>query len=257
MSADTIKVKMLGQVGVRLACHDIVIYIDPYLSDYVEKTEGGNLKRLIPVEVAPSNILDANYVLITHEHIDHCDPETIIPLSISSAKCKFICSKPVSELLIGWGVDENRLINNANGVINISDEVIVHTLPSAHPTIVPLVDGGWECVGYVLEVQDKIIYHAGDTSVNEDLIIHLQKFNAIDVAFMPVNECNYYRKKNGIIGNMTIREAFQMATDVDVKIFIPTHWDMFECNQVYKEEIELLYEKLKPPFELLLYPEYI
>lgn len=257
MPDDAIKIKMLGQVGLRLSYNGIVIYIDPYLSDYVEKVEGSSLKRLIPIAISPSQIQDANYVLLTHEHIDHCDPETIIPLSSNSPKCKFICSKPVGELLIEWGIEEHRLINNAGGVIYISDEVKVHTVPSAHPTIEHLDDGGWKCVGYVLEILDKIIYHAGDTSVNEELIIHLQKFNGIDVAFMPVNECNYYREKSGVIGNMTIREAFQMAVDAGVRKFIPTHWDMFECNQVYKEEIELLYKKLTPPFELVFHPEYI
>jgi len=258
MYSRKIKTKLLGQVGLKLCCYDLVLYIDPYLSNYVETQEGSEFKRLVPVRASPSSITDADYVLLTHAHIDHCDPETIIPLSVSSPRCQFVCSRLVGNLLIEWGIEENRLIINSDGVIDISREIKLHTVPSAHPTIVPLPDGGWAAVGYVLEMANKyIIYHAGDTSVDKLLIKHMKAFNGIDVAFMPVNERNYYRDKEGIIGNMTIREAFQMAVDIGVKTFVPTHWDMFESNQVYKEEIELLYKKIKPPFELSFYPEYL
>jgi len=72
---------------------------------------------------------------------------------------------------------------------------------------------------------------------------------------MPVNERNFYREKRGIVGNMSVREAFQMATDIGVKTLVPTHWDMFAPNSVYKEELNLLYELMRPPFEMRLDPQ--
>jgi L-ascorbate metabolism protein UlaG (beta-lactamase superfamily) len=39
---------------------------------------------------------------------------------------------------------------------------------------------------------------------------------------------NYFRNKKNIIGSMSNREAFQFAEDIGVKLFIPTHWDIFE-----------------------------
>jgi hypothetical protein len=35
----------------------------------------------------------------------------------------------------------------------------------------------------------------------------------IDVAFLPMNERSFFRKRRGIIGNMSVREAFAMAAE--------------------------------------------
>ena len=82
MSSDdnNIVVKALGQTGYYFELGDLNILIDPYLSDYVQKKEGDELKRLIPVPVKPEEFNKVDWLLITHDHIDHCDPETIVPL---------------------------------------------------------------------------------------------------------------------------------------------------------------------------------
>ncbi len=54
---------------------------------------------------------------------------------------------------------------------------------------------------------------------------------------------------------MSVREAFQFAADSGIKKFVPTHWDMFSPNLVYQEEIELLYRKIQPPFNLVINPK--
>ncbi|MGE4056620.1 MAG: MBL fold metallo-hydrolase, partial [Vicinamibacterales bacterium] len=64
----------------------------------------------------------------------------------------------------------------------------------------------------------------------------------------------YYRDGRGIIGNMSVREAFQMAADLGVTTLVPMHWDLFAPNSVPREELALLYELLRPPFRLVLNP---
>ena len=82
----------------------------------------------------------------------------------------------------------------------------------------------------------------------------LKELAPIEVAFLPMNERNYFRDRRGIIGNMTIREAFGLVNEIGVNVLVPTHWDMFEPNAVPREEIELLYALLKPACELRMYP---
>jgi L-ascorbate metabolism protein UlaG (beta-lactamase superfamily) len=130
-------------------------------------------------------------------------------------------------------------------------------VPAAHPDIKRTVEGYLECLGYLIKFKGKKIYHSGDTSVNKELIEELKQEKHIDIAFISVNEKNYYRDEMGIIGNMSVREAFHMAEDISAKVVVPMHWDMFKQNCVYREEIELLYQKIKPNFELKIRPEYI
>ena len=74
----------------------------------------------------------------------------------------------------------------------------------------------------------------------------------INTVILPINEHNYFKEKIGIIGNMGIRDAFQFAELLRTDQLIPIHWDLFKCNSVYKEEIILLYNLLKPNFKLNL-----
>ena len=132
----------------------------------------------------------------------------------------------------------------------VLDGISVQAVPAAHPNIETIGPGLSRFVGYVIEYKGYRIYHAGDTCVHRELIQRLQSFSGIDLAFIPVNEKNFYRDERGIIGNMSIRDAFDFASDIGVRNFVPVHWDMFELNKVYREEIELLYEKLGPDFVL-------
>ena len=81
----------------------------------------------------------------------------------------------------------------------------------------------------------------------------MKKFNPIDIAFLPVNEDNFYRRKRGIVGNMSIREAFQFAIDINIKKLVPVHWDLFEANSVSPDEIKAVFNHLDElPFDLIM-----
>lgn len=63
----------LGQCGFRFEFKKVTVYTDPYLSDHVAEVEGQDMRRLKPILIDPSRVADADYVLITHAHMDHCD----------------------------------------------------------------------------------------------------------------------------------------------------------------------------------------
>jgi L-ascorbate 6-phosphate lactonase len=244
------EIKMLGQVGCRVHWQGVTLYIDPYLSNSVAEKEDSVLQRLVPIVVAPEDITDADFVLITHAHRDHCDEDTLMPLSVASPGCKIICPHGVGRLIKGWGIDSSRVIEIGNDPISINQMLSLSAVPAAHPKVKRHADAGWVAIGYVLGDGNRNLYHAGDTFVDKAVIEALSAFKNIDIALIPVNEHNYYRGEDNILGNMTIREAFQFSQDLRVNTVIPTHWDMFAKNQVYKEEIELLYDKIQPDFEL-------
>lgn len=246
-----VDITALGQVGYRLKIDNSVIYIDPYLSNSVQEKEDPEIARLVPVPVKPEDVKDADFVLITHAHRDHCDEDTLLPLSKASKNVMFIGPKPVCTRLSNIGINSSRMICVNDSPVELTDKIKVYIVPAAHPEVKPSEDGGWQCVGYVIEAGTYRLYHAGDTSLREEVIKSVSAIGNIDLAMIPVNEQNYMREKKGIIGNMTVREAFYLGEKIGIKTLIPTHWDMFEQNQVYKQEIELLYQLISPPFKLL------
>jgi L-ascorbate metabolism protein UlaG (beta-lactamase superfamily) len=234
------------------------VYIDPYLSNSVQENETDDLARLIPIPVPPCDITDADWVVITHEHRDHCDLETLLPIASASKKSCFLGPPKVVYALENAGISSDRIWLARCGVARpLGVEWEVHPVPSAHPRVERDDQGACRWLGYVMRAGSRYIYHAGDTSADAEVISAVKAFGKIDMAFLPVNERNYYRERRGIVGNMSVREAFHFAEEIGASALVPTHWDMFDANCVYKEEIELLYEKISPEFELLFEPEMV
>ncbi|MEP3855638.1 MAG: MBL fold metallo-hydrolase [Porticoccus sp.] len=255
-SAD-VKVTSLGQAGFRFSFGSQIVYIDPYLSDSVEKSQGAEYRRLVPIWRAPEFLSDADWVLLTHIHLDHCDLETLLPLSKASSKCRFIGPADVCSHLVRHGIPESRVMNTHNGWRDLSQGLRIHVVPAAHPTIETDVSGNWKYVGFVIEYNGRRFYHSGDTALVPELFEHLNTLTPIDVAILPVNEHNYFRENLGIVGNMSIRDAFGLAKHLCIKTLVPMHWDMFEPNTVFREEIELFYHLTQPSFDMKLCPESI
>ena len=257
MNQDSIYVTQLGQAGFKIRFNKTIIYIDPYLSDSVAETEGDDLHRMVPAAMNPETVADASLVLVTHIHADHCYLATLLPVSQASKNCLFMCPHEVGLYLKKMGIDNARIIIAKEALVQWDDALRLIAVPAAHTQIERDSNGALRFVGYVMEYRGRRIYHAGDTSPHEPIIDFLRQAGPIECALLPVNERTYFKEKRGIIGNMSIREAFAMASAIGAKKLIPMHWDMFQPNSVYREEIELLYDNLKPNFELLLNPELI
>lgn len=231
--------------------------MDPYLSNSVQELDAPDLARLRPIPILPQQISDADWVLLTHHHIDHCDPHTIPALSKASPHARFMGPPPVIALLQEWGLDPARLHHASEAWSLLSANLRVHAVPAAHPVLERDKYGQSLCVGFVLEYLGTRMYIAGDTGLTTDIIDALCKLTPLSVAMLPVNEQNYYRDKRGIIGNMSIREAFQLAMELEIDSIIPVHWDMFDANSVDPEEIEAVYRSMEPAFRLLMHPDRI
>lgn len=256
MKSYPLKISSLGQAGFRFEFAGSVVYIDPYLSNSVQEQEAADLVRLNPPPLQPSDVTDADWILITHEHRDHCDLETLLPISVASTKSCFMGPSNVTDILKNAGLSTDRIWTAKCGVPKtLGTDWEIYPVPSAHPTVERDIQGTCRWLGYVMRTDNLYTYLAGDTSAEEEVISAVKSFDKIDLAFLPVNERNYFRTRRGIIGNMSIREAFQFAEEIGTNVVVPTHWDMFENNSVFKEEIELLYEKLSPAFELLIKPD--
>lgn len=245
-------IELLGQSGCFIKGPNISVCIDPYLSHSVQELDSPDLKRLTPIPHKPEDIMGLDWILITHEHIDHCDPHTLPALSKASPNCRFLGPVPVCKILNGWGIEASRIHPCKEGWVVLRDNIRVCTVPAAHPTIERDHEGNLQAVGYILQFGDYTIYIAGDTGLNEEVLKVLKGFGNINIALLPVNEQNFYRDRQNIIGNMSIRDAFSLAEDIGIETVIPVHWDMFEVNSVTPEEIRAVYRRINPNFELCL-----
>lgn len=248
---------LLGQSGCRLAFPTGIIYIDPYLSNSVQELDAPDLDRLVPIARQPNKIFDADLVLITHAHMDHCDPKTLPMLAEASPQAIFMGPNTVITVLRDWGIPPDRLVLASENWVEVFPNLRVHAIPAAHPEIERDTAEHLIAVGYLLSYLDKKIYIAGDTFARQQIIDILNELGPIHTAFLPVNEHNFFRSRRGIIGNMSIHEAFQFAEEIKVEQVVAVHWDMFSVNSVDPEEIRFIHQRRMPSFKLLLSPSSI
>lgn len=245
-----IQIEHLGQTGLKINLESLAVLVDPYLSHSVQELDASDLVRQVPIPYEPHELTDIDWVLMTHEHMDHCDPHTIPILAEVNPQCRFIGPRAVREQLRQWGVKENQIFCPPNADIDLGSGLLVRSVAAAHPTIRRDQHGCPQAVGYMFTYQERILYAAGDTSVCDEMIEILQQLPNIDVALLPVNEDNYFRRRRGIIGNMSVREAFELAQEVKIKEVIPVHWDMFACNSTSEDEILAAYHSSEWSFSL-------
>ena len=217
----------LGQVGVAIKGPDGVLYVDPYLTD--SDGEGGSLERAFPHPLWPDEITNADAVLLTHDHIDHTDPDTILPLSEASPGARFIVPFTSSDTLVKAGLDERRItVPKVGEPVEVAGAKVT-AVPSAHVELEHDEERGYPYFGYVVEWNGITVYHAGDTVVYDGLIETLSGWK-IDVAFVPINGRDYFRTARGIAGNTDFREVADLAEALDFGLTVPTHYDLFAFN---------------------------
>jgi L-ascorbate metabolism protein UlaG (beta-lactamase superfamily) len=73
------------------------------------------------------------------------------------------------------------------------------------------------------------LYHAGDCTMYEGLAERLKGYRP-DVVLLPINGHDWRRTHKGIIGNMTYREAADLAAEAGADLAIPMHYGMFPHN---------------------------
>ena len=199
-----VKLTWLGHDGFRIEDGQ-VIYIDPY------EIKGG---------------ADADLVLISHEHDDHCSIDdlkkvvTSKTVLVAHAQSKNKLSKlPVKELKIVRPGDKLAL-----GTVTVEAVPAYNTNKFREPGKLfhPKEDGK---LGFIVTVKGVRIYHAADT----DHITEM-KGMAPDIALLPVSGTYV----------MTAKEAAEAAASIKPKVAVPMHYASIVGSAKDAEEFKKL-----------------
>lgn len=243
----------LGQAGFVLEGSNIAVAIDPYLSFAIENNGtalGRRFTREFPPPVAPQDLAHVAAVLITHAHDDHCDPATLVPLAAQAPTVRFIGPTPALDVLRSHAVDAKRCSATRVGeTIDLGDGCIVRAVPAAHYGFDLDAEGEPAYVGFVVTLDGRTLYHAGDTVLYPGLAETLRPMR-IDVALLPVNGRDAEREALGITGNLEPREAFELAKEIGASTVVPMHNDLFAINRRDPKVVEQAWRDTAADFQL-------
>lgn len=223
----------LGQSSVAIKTPHGIIYVDPYFSDYVERVtrrEGTPVPRRYPSLLDPAAVSNASLVLITHDHEDHLDLDALPLMAKGSPQARFVLPGRSARMLADAGVSTRRmLVPPPWEAVNPIPGISVTALPAAHEAFEDEPGLGHRFLSYVIEAGGVRIFHSGDTLAHRSLAEWLQTHH-VDLGLVAINGRDYFRAQKGIVGNMTYREAAELAGLAGFDVTIPLHYDLFEVN---------------------------
>jgi L-ascorbate metabolism protein UlaG (beta-lactamase superfamily) len=228
--ADYFDVWWLGQSGFLIQWNGKCLLLDPYLSDSLTRKYAATSKphvRLSELVIEPHLLDCVDIVTSSHNHTDHLDGETLIPLLKASRGISFVIPEANRDFVA------ERVQCDRNFPVGLSDgeqiEVKGFTfqgIPSAHNQIERDEAGRPKFMGYVVQFGKFQVYHSGDTLWFDGLEKILKSFQ-VDVAFLPINGNDPTR---GVAGNLNASEAALLGKAIDAGVVIPHHYNMFAFN---------------------------
>lgn len=220
----------LGQSGFLLQWNRKRILFDPYLSDSLTEKYADTDKphtRMSERVIDPALLRGIDVVTSSHNHTDHLDAATLIPILANNPGIHFIIPEANRAFVadrVKCAVDFPTGLNDGHSVQ--IGEFSFYGIPAKHNTIDRDEHGNCRYMGYVIRFGGFSIYHSGDTLWFDELPELLRPF-AIDLALLPINGDKPERK---VAGNLDHREAVKLARGLGVKTLIPCHYDMFSFN---------------------------
>lgn len=232
----------IGQCGFVIFSDKWKMAIDPVLNDL--KDDNGNPIRNYPPVIAYDE-LDVDYILCTHDHIDHMAFETLVEVTKLYGDTKIIIPNGCKDELIKNGIKKSSIIGLADGeVYKIAEDVTVKGVSTAHPVHQTDENGLDHNLAYSIELEGKRLVHLGDTYMTERLEKSLLELGEVDVLFPPINGRDEKREAKGIIGNLSCEEAAEISAKLKARLVVPTHFDMVKGNEADPFEFEECLNKL-------------
>ncbi len=159
-----------------------------------------------PFELGKNYIGKAEYIFVTHSHYDHFSPEDI--LKIKTSETKIIAPKDLENNIKELGFDDENILLVMPNENYIIDGIEFNTIP-AYNINKDFHKKEYNWVGYIVNIDGKKIYIAGDTDNTEEA----QNVNC-DIACVPV----------GGTYTMTAEEAADLIKKIKPEIAIPIHY---------------------------------
>lgn len=241
----------LGQSGFLLQWKGKRVLIDPYLSDSLTKkylTTDKPHTRMSELVVKPELLTNISIVTSSHNHSDHLDAETLIPVLQNNPGIKFIIPEANREFVAERVKCERGFPIGLNDKNSLTiDEFTFHGIPAKHNEIERDEKGNCKYMGYVIEFGKYKIYHSGDTLWFDGMEELLNPFT-VDVAVLPINGNKPERK---VAGNLDCKEAAALGKVINAGVVIPCHYDMFTFNTADVNEFVKEAKAIRQPFKVL------
>lgn len=197
-----------------------------------------------------------DYLIISHDHYDHVDYETLIKLKDKTKKV--ICGLGVGADFEAWGYQSTNILEKDwNETIDLGDGFFVHTTPARHFSGRGFTRNNTLWMSYVLQSPTMKVYIGGDSGYDKHFADIGKKFGPIDLAIL---EDGQYDMKWKYI-HLLPEQVLLAAKDLKAKRLFPVHSSKFVlANHPWDEplvKITALNQTVKIPLVTPMIGEFV
>ena len=199
--------------------------IDPVFSGSASPVPGNITSFEGTDRYTADDIPDIDCILITHDHYDHLDYESM--LRLKGRTKRLICGLGVGAHLEHWGFDISKIEEKDwYEKVDIGNGFIIHVEPARHFSGRSFVRNNTLWASYLLECPGMKIYIGGDSGYDTHYAEIGLKHGPIDLALLDNGQ---YDKRWRYIHNMP-EEVAIAAKDLQAKKLIPVHSSKFAMS---------------------------
>jgi L-ascorbate metabolism protein UlaG (beta-lactamase superfamily) len=201
------------------------------------------VKTFVDVPSPIDKIKRVDYVLISHDHRDHLDEESIKQIAQKFPEAKFFGGLKIDELLKDWIPNEAQSAGWFQQFKMPDDALKIYFLPVRHWCRRGLFDTNerlWG--GYIIQTDKTTIYFSGDSGYGNHFKEVAELFPKIDYFLIGIGafKPRWFMEPN----HNSPEEALQAFTDASGKYLIPMHFGRFDLSdEPPSEPLRLLKEK--------------
>jgi L-ascorbate metabolism protein UlaG (beta-lactamase superfamily) len=235
-AAAPLSITWLGHATALVEVDGYRILTDPVWSDRCSPSDAVGPRRLHPppVELAALPAVDA--IVVSHDHYDHLDIDTITGLA-RSQWAPFVVPLGVGAHLRAWGIPAERVVELDWGEHAALGELTLTCTPARHFSGRFLTRNLTLWASWVIAGPDHRVYFGGDSGYTGSFNQIGAEHGPFDVALLPIGAYNTAWPDV----HMNPEEAVRAHQDLDGGTLVPIHWCTFRlAPHRWNEPVERL-----------------
>jgi L-ascorbate metabolism protein UlaG (beta-lactamase superfamily) len=253
----------IGHACVLVQTHGLNVLTDPVLSQRASPFHSFGPKRAHAPALAVDELPRIDVVLISHNHYDHLDRDTVLALNAQAGGAPlFLVPLGIAPWMQNIGITNVRELDWWN--TTTVGKLAFTFVPAQHWSARGLFDrcqtlwGGWAACAAPGEPDSFSFYFAGDTGYSKDFEDIGRHFGGFDLALLPIGA---YAPRWFMRGqHVDPAEAVKIHQDIRAKRSMAIHWGTFGlADEPLDDPPKLLAQALKdagiPADRFLLQPQ--
>lgn len=214
------------------------VLVDPVFSGNAAPLPGSNRAFGGTDRYRVEDLPRIDYLLLTHDHYDHADYETLVQLQAKTETV--VCGLGVGAHLEHWGFSAGQVLEKDwNEKADLDSGFAVYALPARHFSGRRLSRNNTLWLSFLLQTPTRKIYVGGDSGYDTHFAEAGSRFGPIDLAIL---ENGQYDVKWKYI-HMQPDEVLKAARDLKAKRLFPVHNSKFAmANHAWNEPLTRIAE---------------